>query len=220
MPIVDIESARHRINQGQFAYDALRIIASCGDLTPGFIQVLEAFEVTGLLSNDERRSLVTHELDVEEIISGWLTGDRIPRDTRKRLARQAAIVVGNAVLRNATQHVGAPSVWKSWSRVVCPCCGGSPDVALMERGGQRTLLCSRCDAQWRTPRLGCLGCDAAESPSIARIANSAVGYELVMCNACGRFLKERPRRGIEAPIVERAITLELDLAAEQRGLRI
>jgi formate dehydrogenase maturation protein FdhE len=212
--------ARQRIAAGQVAYEALRVIASCGDLTPGFLQVLEAIEVSGLLSNDERRSLVTNDLDVEEMISGWLTGDRIPHDTRKRLARQAAIVVGNAVLRSATERVGAPSVWKSWSRVVCPCCGGAPDVALLERGGLRTLLCSRCDAQWRAPRAGCLGCDAADEPSIARIANSAVGYELVICNACGRFLKERPRRGILAPIVERAITHELDLAAEQRGLRI
>ncbi len=41
-----------------------------------------------------------------------------------------------------------------------------------------------------------------------------------MCNACGRFLKERQRRGVNSLLVERAVTLELDLAAEQRGLRI
>ena len=220
VPGVDVEAARQRIASGQVAYDALRIIASCGDLTPAFLRALEAFEVAGLVSNDERRALVTRELDVDDLVSGWFTGDRIPRDTRRRVARQAAIVVGNAVLRSASQRVGAPSVWKNWSRVVCPCCGGAPDVGLLERGGQRTLVCSRCDAQWRAPRTGCLGCDSSEAPSIARIANPQVGYELVMCNACGRFLKERPRRGVEALIVERAITLELDLAAEQRGLRI
>jgi hypothetical protein len=55
---------------------------------------------------------------------------------------------------------------------------------------------------------------------VARIANPELGYTLVMCSACGRFLKERPRRGIESLLVERAITTELDLAAEQRGLRI
>jgi FdhE protein len=123
-------------------------------------------------------------------------------------------------LRNASERVGAPSVWKTWARVVCPCCGGAPDVALLERGGHRTLVCSRCDAQWRAPRTGCLGCDADDAPSIARIPNAAVGYELVMCNACGRFLKERPRRGLESLVVERAMTMELDVAAEQRGLRI
>src|SRR5205085_2381607 len=152
---------------------------------------------------------------LDDLLSSWFTGDRIPHDMRKRLARQAAIVVGNAVLRNATERVGAPSLWKNWSRNVCPCCGGAPDVALLERGGQRSLVCSRCDAQWRAVRPGCLGCDASEEPSIARISNPAVGYDLVMCNSCGRFLKERARRGLESLLVERAITLELDVAAEQ-----
>ena len=55
---------------------------------------------------------------------------------------------------------------------------------------------------------------------IARISNPALGYDLVMCNSCGRFLKERPRRGLASLLVERALTAELDLAAEQRGLRI
>ncbi len=220
VPAVDVACARHRISNGQVAYDALRIIAACGDLTPAFLGVLESFEVAGLLSNEERRSLVGRELDVEDMITGWLTGDRIPRDARKRQARQAAIVVGNAVLRHATEQVGAPSVWKSWTRAACPCCGGAPDVGLLERGGNRTLVCSRCDAQWRAPRAGCLGCDETDETSVARIANPAVGYDLVMCNSCGRFLKERPRRGLEALIVERALTIELDIAAEQRGLRI
>lgn len=56
--------------------------------------------------------------------------------------------------------------------------------------------------------------------AIARICNPALGYDLVMCNSCGRFLKERPRRGLASLLVERALTAELDLSAEQRGLRI
>ena len=66
-----------------------------------------------------------------------------------------------------------------------------------------------------------LGCDAVDSPTgIARISNPALGYDLMMCNSCGRFLKERPRRGLGSLLVERTITAELDVAAEQRGLRI
>jgi len=220
VPALDVTAARRRIAGNQVAYDALRVITSCGDLTPSYLRVLEAFEVAGMLSNDERRALLAREVDLDDMLSGWFTGDRIPRDSRKRLARQAAIVVGNAVLRSASERVGAPSAWKNWSRAACPCCGGAADVALLERGGQRSLVCSRCDAQWRAVQTGCLGCDASEEPSIARIPNPAVGYDLVMCNSCGRFLKERARRGLESLLVERAIALELDVAAEQRGLRI
>jgi formate dehydrogenase maturation protein FdhE len=201
-------------------YDALRVLASCGDLLPRFTRVLDAFEVAGFVSNDDRRAILDAEPDVDELVSGWFTGDRIPRDARRRTARQVAIVVGNAMLRSASTLVGPMSTWKGWTRVVCPCCGGSPDMVIVERGAHRTLVCARCDTQWRARRGGCLGCDTSEISSLARIANPPLGYDLVMCNACGRFIKERPRRGLESLIVERALTTELDLAAEQRGLRI
>ena len=220
LPQVDVPEARARIRAGQVAYDAMRVLRSCGDLHPRFVKVLEAFEVAGLASNEERRELMASDLDVDDLVAGWFTGDRTPRDPLRRLSRQAAIVVGNTLLRAATARVGAPSLWRGWTRAVCPCCGGAPDIVLVERGAQRSLVCARCDAQWRVRRDGCLGCDADETTAIARIANPALGYELVMCNACGRFIKERARRGLEALLVERALTAELDLAAEQRGLRI
>ncbi len=220
VPAVDLEDATRRIRNGQVGYEALRILQSCGDLHPSFVRVLDAFELAGFVSNDDRRALLDGELDVDELVSGWFTGDRTPRDPRRRAGRQAAIVVGNAVLRAATERVGPPAAWDNWTRTVCPCCGGAPDIALVERGTERTLVCARCDAQWRARREGCLGCDTDDSPAIARIGNPELDYDLVMCNACGRFLKERPRRGLESLIVERALTTELDLAAEQRGLRI
>lgn len=219
-PAVDVDGARAKIRAGQVGYDALRVLQSCGDLHPRFVRVLEAFEVAGFVSNDDRRAILDGEPDVDELVSGWFTGDRTPRDARRRAARQVAIIVGNALLRAATTMIGSTATWKQWTRLVCPCCGGSPDIVLSDRSAHRTLVCARCDAQWRSHRAGCLGCDTDELASLARIANPALGYDLVMCNACGRFIKERPRRGLESLIVERALTTELDLAAEQRGLRI
>ena len=220
MPLVDVEHALSRIRKGQVGYDALRVLRSCGDPMPRYARVLDAFEVAGFLSNDDRRALLQSELDVDDLVSGWFTGDRTPRDSTRRIARQAAIVVGNALLRTASALIEPGTVWREWTRIVCPCCGGFPDIALRERASGRTLVCARCDSQWRTPHQGCLSCRTVDEPTIARITNSEVGYELVMCNGCGRFLKERPRRGIEAFIVERALATELDLAAEHRGLRI
>ena len=220
-PVLDVDAAQQRIRAGQVGYDALRVLRSCGDLLPRFLLVLDAFEVAGFISNEDRRALSDGEPDVDDLVSGWFTGDRTPRDPRRRAARQAAIVVGNALLHAASTLVGPPSTWRAWVRAVCPCCGGAPDIVLVERGAQRTLVCARCDAQWHAQRAGCLGCDSDETPpALARISNPELGYDLLMCNACGRFIKERPRRGLESLIVERALTTELDLAAEQRGLRI
>ena len=35
---------------------------------------------------------------------------------RRRVAWQVAIVIGNALLRGATERVGAPSIWGTWTR--------------------------------------------------------------------------------------------------------
>ncbi len=219
-PSVDVAGARRRIAAGQVGYDALRVVRSCGDLTTRFLRVLGAFEVAGLVSNAERQSLLDQSPDVDDLVTGWFTGDRAPREVRRRIARQVAIVIANAMLHAASEQVGNGLPFRTWSRAVCPCCGGAPDIALVDRG-QRTLVCGCCDAQWRAPRAGCLGCDAAESPmGLARISNPALGYDLVICNSCGRFLKERPKRGLAPLLVERAMTADLDRAAEQRGLRI
>lgn len=218
-PEVDVVAAHRRIAGGQVGYDALRVVRSCGDLVARFARVLESFEVAGLASNADRVALLDGGVDVDELVCGWFRGDRAPPSARRRIARMGAIVIGNALLRAATARVGTSSRWSRWSRVVCPACGGAPDIALVERG-QRYLVCSCCDAQWRSPRDGCLGCEEMGTPTgIARISNPALGYDLMMCNSCGRFLKERPRRGLGSLLVERTITAELDVAAEQRGLR-
>lgn len=219
-PAVDVAAAHRRIAGGQVAYDALGLVRSCGDLASRFARVLESFEVAGLVSNADRVALLDGDQDVDDLVCGWFRGDRAPSAARRRIARMGAIVIGNALLRAATARVGTSSRWSAWTRVICPACGGAPDIVLIERG-QRFLVCSCCDAQWRSPRDGCLGCDAVDSPTgIARITNPALGYDLMMCNSCGRFLKERPRRGLGSLLVERTITAELDVAAEQRGLRI
>ena len=218
-PFVDTQDARARVESGKVAYDLLRLVRSVGDMNAAFVRLLDAFEVAGLVSNEGRRSVLAAGFDIDDLVCGWCMGDHVPRDPNRRLAQHVAMTLGNAILRRASSLVGRPVLWSAWTRTACPCCGSSPDFAFTE-GSVRTLACSRCDAEWRAPRAGCLGCDAPDTPQhIARISNAALGYDLLMCNDCGRFLKERARSGTGALLVERAITAELDHAAELRGLR-
>jgi len=132
-PAVDQADARRRIANGQIGYDALAVLRSCGELTSRFVRILDAFEVAGLVSNVERRAMLSTELDVDDLIFSWFTGNRTPRDPRRRLARQVAIVIGNALLRRATERVGTKALWRSWTRPVCPCCGGAPGTCCLNR---------------------------------------------------------------------------------------
>lgn len=215
-PVFDLAGARKRVHAGHVAFDADTVILAADDLRPAFHRVLAAFEIAGMVSNDDSGTLHERTLDVREFISAWLSGDSASRDNRRRAARQAAILVANAVLSVAAERIRGRNGWSNWTRAICPCCGGAPDIALRTAAQSRVLICARCDARWTSARMKCLGCD---SDQVARIHAPKLEYDLLICNACGRFIMEREEAGLQSLIVERAITTELVVAAEQRGLR-
>jgi hypothetical protein len=215
-PALDVERARARVASGYFAYDPAKVLASSADVRPGFTRMLAAFEVAGLISNDDSRALMRRSLAVDELVTAWLRGDWTSRDPRRHAGLQVAGLVGNAVLGAASALVFDAGIWSGWTRTRCPCCGGAADIALTDGNEDRTLICARCDTRWTSARETCLGCHSDE---IGRIRTPSLEYDLVICNACGRFIMERESTEPLALIVERAITAELALAAEQRGLR-
>jgi len=140
-------------------------------------------------------------------------------DEGRRLALRAAALLGNAILRSAALQVSKDVSFSQWKKATCPCCGGPPDLAVKD-DAHRTLICARCDTQWSAPTMGCLGCESTRPPTFVRVDALDLGYELLVCHACARYLKQRRNDGLQLPIIERAVTIELDSAAERRGLRI
>lgn len=215
---VDVGAARARIRGGRYGFEAETLLQHAGDLTRAFQRTSAAFERVGVASASQLQALRSGSHDVTALMLSWAHGDSLPRNASQRLARHVAAVVGNAVLSRAAEDVANGFSFASWKRPNCPCCGGSPDLALAT-DKRRSLICWRCDTVWRTPQLGCLGCGADSPPTLVRIA-SPYGYELAICNSCGRYLKERRGAPTHSLIVERALTAGLDEAAEQRGLRV
>jgi formate dehydrogenase maturation protein FdhE len=153
------------------------------------------------------------------LLKSWLVGERGSGDEGRRLGLRAAALVGNAILRSAAAQASKGARFGEWKRSTCPCCGGSPDLAVRS-DAIRSLVCSRCDTRWHAPTVGCLGCEATRPPTFVRVDAIDLGYELLVCHACARYIKERRGDGMQSPIIERALTAELDAAAERRGLRI
>jgi hypothetical protein len=56
-------------------------------------------------------------------------------------------------------------------------------------------------------------------PTLARVPSPYLGYQLAICNACGRYIKERRGALTHELFVERMLVAGLDEAAQQRGLR-
>lgn len=215
---LDVAHARTRIRGGRPAYEYTTLLRSAGDLTRAFERAAAAFERTGIASTPQLDALRKKRIVASELVMSWANGESLPRDPSLRLARTVAAVVGNAVLSRASSDVVHGFSLAGWKRPQCPCCGASPDLAIAT-DKRRTLVCWRCDTMWRAGHAGCLGCGADTPPTLARIPSPDLGYELAICHACGRYLKERRGAPSHSLLVERALTASLDEAAQQRGLR-
>ena len=216
---LDLDRARSRVAAGQVALDPLEAIGAAGDLMLAYTRATVALERAGLANDDEAAQARERRSQIMALLASWLTGEPVSRDRVRATARRAAALVGSSVLRRARWDALGRHAALVWPRPHCPCCSGTPDFALSVDDA-RYLVCSRCDAQWMTPIRGCLGCDATDAPSIARVSTPVIGYSLAICNPCGRYLKEPTGAFLADPLIERALTAELDAAAEARGLRL
>jgi LSD1 subclass zinc finger protein len=106
-----------------------------------------------------------------------------------------------------------------WSGQHCLVCGGSPNFALLESTrGARQLMCSRCNAIWNYRRVGCPFCGSGEKQTYYPSPDGV--YRLYVCPVCNRYLKTMDLREVSRPVypvVERLLTIGMDLAARQQG---
>jgi formate dehydrogenase accessory protein FdhE len=133
-----------------------------------------------------------------------------------------ALAVGFALapyLQRASEVILPQLALSQWSQDHCPVCGGRPNLALFEsEQGARQLVCSRCNCLWRYPRVGCPFCGSKEKQFYYPSEDGV--YRLYVCPACNRYLKTMDLRGVYRevnPVVERLLTVGMDLAAAQEG---
>jgi hypothetical protein len=216
---LDFERVQRRLGAAQTAFDALAVVAMTEGLESAFDRVVTTLEDAGLCRPDAKVAFRRNPPDLMALASSWIAGEAVPASGPRRVARQAMAIAGNTILARAAADVRARFQLDYVGRGVCPCCGGAAEFSIPGSESRR-LICMRCDTMWRVSRSGCLTCGADGRPSIAYVRAPVLGYALAICNACGRYVKERTIRNAESLVIERAVTAQLDAAAEERGLRI
>jgi FdhE protein len=138
--------------------------------------------------------------------------------------RPLALAVGFSLaphLYNASDTILPGLDLVRWGQGYCPVCGGRPNFALLEAArGARQLLCSRCNSLWPYSRVGCPFCKSREKQHYYPSEDGV--YRLYVCPDCRRYLKTVDLRELQRdvqPLVERLLTVGMDLVAQEEGYR-
>jgi FdhE protein len=136
----------------------------------------------------------------------------------------SALTVGFALapyLQKAAETILPRLDLERWVQGYCPVCGGRPNFSLLEaKRGARRLMCSRCNSIWHYSRVGCPFCKSKEKQTYFSGEDGI--YRLYVCPDCHRYLKTIDLRELERsvePIVERLLTVGMDLAAQEEGYK-
>lgn len=109
-----------------------------------------------------------------------------------------------------------------WDLPVCPICGGTPTMALVnERQMERKLWCRICDTTWSYPFIGCPYCFNQDASKVKHIfLSDRKPIRIDGCDQCHNYIKTIDA-AIAEPIhnlsVEHVETVTLDLLARIMG---
>jgi FdhE protein len=113
--------------------------------------------------------------------------------------------------------------WDGYTLSLCPFCGRAPGVGVLRPlgdGGQRSLVCSFCQAEWEFRRIVCAGCGEEDHRKLPVYTAEEVAHVRVeCCDTCKRYLKtvDMTKSGLAEPIVDEIAAVPLDLWAQERG---
>jgi formate dehydrogenase accessory protein FdhE len=230
-PALSADEARERLRQGRPLLDLDQFDIDAASLTEVAMQI--AFAIAEL-RRDRVRDLAlvhawlhNHRDKMKSVAIAFLKGQHIPNGSNNGVDHALLAFVLHAALQpflraeaKALAHFVETS---TWYRAPCPICGGEPDMAALKKnGGRRTLLCSRCDAEWTYRRLGCPFCGNDDPKELAFFPSDDKVYRLAVCERCHRYIKTVDLRETptERPLAaERVLTAAMDVTAQQTGYR-
>jgi len=161
-------------------------------------------------SNDERTHLLNAFWDRFE-------GSDLPVGPRQFFARAFLQPYAEFVRSRSEMH------WDGYTQSICPFCGRQPGLGVLRPlgdGGQRSLVCSFCQAEWEYRRIVCAGCGEEDHCKLpVYTADELPHVRVECCDTCKRYLKtvDLTKTGIAEPVVDEIAAVPLDLWAQERG---
>jgi formate dehydrogenase accessory protein FdhE len=138
----------------------------------------------------------------------------------------AEVVVGRVPGARTLSTSGRVSGSQESAMAACPRCGWPPQLAVLQDGeetrGERKLLCTLCLTEWIFPRATCPACWSTDTDKLIHHSTDVWPHIRVEeCQTCRSYLKAIDLRenGLAVPVVDEIASVELDLWANEIGLR-
>lgn len=169
----------------------------------------EAHEV-GNLSDTERRELLN---------AFW----RRPETTTALIGRREFLARGFLQPYAEFLRSRSEKQTKQWTPCVCPFCLRKPSSGVLRPvgdGGQRSLVCSLCVAEWEFRRIVCPACGEENELKLpVYIAEEFSHVRVECCDSCRSYIKtvDLTRNGLADPVVDEIAAIPLDLWAQEKG---
>jgi len=106
---------------------------------------------------------------------------------------------------------------------LCPSCKRKPGLGVLRPlgdGGQRSLICSFCLAEWEFRRIVCPGCGEENHAKLpVYTAEELQHVRVEACDSCRSYIKtvDMTKSGRAEPIVDEMASIPLDLWAQKQG---
>ncbi|MFH1011471.1 MAG: formate dehydrogenase accessory protein FdhE [bacterium] len=196
----------------------LDVLAAQSKLPASFRDWAEgAAQANGLLEDWLRAASESNALLLTNLAQESGQDEELLRWVGRELAKPFFHRSGRAL---SQQHLSA------WHRGECPCCGGFPRMARLEKEtGRRHLWCDLCNVEWPFARLPCPFCgnDDTEKLGFLEIEGQDT-YRITVCKACKGYLRTIDERhlpeGVFADMVlEDVAAFPLDFVARLEEYR-
>lgn len=106
---------------------------------------------------------------------------------------------------------------------ICPFCRRKPGLGALRPlgdGGQRSLVCSFCLAEWEFRRIVCPGCGEENHAKLpVYTAEELKHVRVEACDSCRTYIKtvDLTKSGRAEPVVDEMASIPLDLWADKQG---
>ncbi|MGD0215400.1 MAG: formate dehydrogenase accessory protein FdhE [Terriglobales bacterium] len=120
-------------------------------------------------------------------------------------------------------RLASPLQWKGPVPFRCPFCKRKPGLGVLRPlgdGGQRSLVCSFCLAEWEFRRIICPGCGEENHAKLPVYTAEELNHVRVeACDSCRTYIKtvDLTKSGRAEPIVDEMAAVPLDLWGEKQG---